>query len=165
MVQRPRSGIPASFWLTAILATSSSATPILFGGDLSRLLDSALTGVSSSVKGLFKAGTAFPVSIRNQRCKVYPGDWNWPSELAWETLNKLTDNRLLQPSPQASVCYDGPLYNGAKCEEMTATWNRSYSHFIDPIEMMSPVAYVTSTHLRIAGGTYTDFVRQPLGKE
>lgn len=140
MVQRPRSGLPASFWFTAILATSSSATPMLFGGEFSRSLDTALTGLSSNLKDLFKCGTSSPASIGKQRCKVYPGDWNWPSDLAWETLNKLTDNRLLNPSPQASACYNGPLYDDAKCQEMTATWNRSYSHFIDPIEMMSPVA-------------------------
>ena len=140
MVQRPRSGLPVHLWFTAILAASSSATPILFERDLSQLLDSTLTGVSSRIKDLFKVGTSLPTSIGKQRCKVYPGDANWPCDLAWETLNKLTDNRLLQPSPQASACYNGPLYDGAKCQEMTATWNRSYSHFIDPIEMMSPVA-------------------------
>ncbi|KAF2689408.1 FAD binding domain-containing protein [Lentithecium fluviatile CBS 122367] len=141
MARRSRNGLSTSFWFAATLAAASTATPILFGGDISRLVDSTLKGVSSNLKGLFLPGTSLSALIGEQRCKVYPGDANWPSDLAWETLNKLTDNRLLtKPAPQASVCYNGPLYDGAKCEEITATWNRSYSHFVDPIEMMSPVA-------------------------
>ncbi|KAF2712547.1 FAD binding domain-containing protein [Pleomassaria siparia CBS 279.74] len=99
-----------TFWATVFLVASTGATPV----------DS---------------------SSSTSRCKVYPGDAAWPSDDAWAKLNKATDNRLLiKPEPQASVCYNGPLYDAAKCAELTTDWGRSYTHFDDPIEMMSPVA-------------------------
>src|SRR5262245_54058669 len=138
MERRSRTTFSTPFWFSLLLAASATAKPILSGADLVNLVDSTLKGVSSNVKDLFLFGSSPSVT---SSCKVYPGDANWPSNEAWEKLDELTDNRLLtRPEPQASVCYNGPLYDAEKCAEITAVWSRSYSHFIDPIEMMSPVA-------------------------
>lgn len=138
MARRACNTVSASFWITAFLAASTTATPISPGVDLVQLVDSKLKDASSSLKDLFLSG---PGGKNSSRCKVYPGDADWPSDEAWAKLNEVTDNRLLtRPEPQASVCYNGPLFDAEKCAEMTAVWSSSYTHFDDPIEMMSPVA-------------------------
>lgn len=134
----------ANALLLASLAGPSDASPLFFGNGLKNIfesVDSRLKGLSTKITNLFLPGTLLPSTGTTPRCKVYPGDQNWPSEQAWETLNKMTDNRLLvKPRPQASVCYNGPDYNGEKCAAITKTWSSSYSHMHDPIEAMLPVA-------------------------
>lgn len=140
MDRRTRYGFSA-WWFTALLAALSAANPVLSGADLVRAVDSTLTSVSAALKGLFLPESLQAPSNRTSRCKVYPGDPEWPSDEAWAKLDELTDHRLLaRPEPQAAVCYNGPLYDAEKCAQITATWNSSYTHYIDPIEMMSPVA-------------------------
>ncbi|KAF9738247.1 hypothetical protein PMIN04_001604 [Paraphaeosphaeria minitans] len=112
--------------LLALLATSATATPII-------------TPASWDVRSLFLSKTA--PNNTSSRCKVYPGDRNWPSDEAWANLNKRVDNRLLdRPEPLASVCYSGARYNAEECVKVTAHWNESYSHFDNAVEIMSPVA-------------------------
>ncbi|KAF2636417.1 FAD binding domain-containing protein [Massarina eburnea CBS 473.64] len=134
-----------SFWVAALLplAITSTTSPVSpdSGNEWIDFVDSKLKNVASNLKDLHHSGVSPPKSITSSRCKIYPGDASWPSDEAWGTLNTLTDNRLLnRPDPQASVCYDGPLFNATKCDELAAVWSVSYSHYIDPIEMMSPVA-------------------------
>ncbi|KAJ4363200.1 hypothetical protein N0V83_010320 [Neocucurbitaria cava] len=138
----------ASFTLSlaALLAGSTIASPLLsLKVDTGILnLDLDLKDIDSSIKSLFLPGssTSRPPTNTTSRCKVYPGDLEWPSEEAWSHLDALTNNRLLEaPTPLAAVCYPGEGYNGTKCAEYTvANWQRSYLHMVDPIEMMSPVA-------------------------
>lgn len=134
MNHRSLSAFCLSFWITDFLAGSASATPIQpKANTLQGLWDSLWTTSYSTV--------TVPSTESTSRCKVYPGDANWPSDEAWMMLNQATDNRLLiKPQPQASVCYNGPFYNEAKCAEITPVWGSSYTHIDDPIEMMSPVA-------------------------
>ncbi|KAF2447175.1 FAD binding domain-containing protein [Karstenula rhodostoma CBS 690.94] len=125
--------------LLALLATSATATPILTPANWMRMVDNSLKGVAADVRSLFLSGTA--PNNTSSRCKVYPGDRNWPSDETWANLNKLVENRLLdRPEPLASVCYNGTLYNAEECVKVTAHWNESYSHFDNAVEMMSPVA-------------------------
>ncbi|KAJ4297487.1 hypothetical protein N0V90_005379 [Kalmusia sp. IMI 367209] len=138
MGQQHRKG-PKSVWLATFLAASTTAAPVLSSAGLSRVVDNTLKGVAADIKHLFLSGTA-PVH-GSSKCKVYPGDQNWPSDETWSRLNHLVDSRLLsKPDPLASVCYNGPLYDPSACAQLTAHWNESYAHFGDPIDMMSPVA-------------------------
>lgn len=126
------------FWVTALLAATSTANPVLPTTHASITISTAGNG---SHADLFLPGTAPPPHVTSSRCKIYPGDANWPSDAAWEALNQVTDNRLLNsPAPQASACYEGPLYDAEKCAQLTSTWSSSYTHYDDPVEMMSPVA-------------------------
>lgn len=125
-------------WFLAFLAISTSANPVLTPTSSKRVVGNTLKGVAKDVKNLFLAATA--PQFGSSRCKVYPGDQDWPSDEAWEELNQVVDGRLLnRPDPIASVCYDGPLYNLDECAKVTAHWNESYSHFDNAVEMMSPV--------------------------
>lgn len=145
VIARVRSRSPASASRLLVFAVLYSATsyasPIFPGSGLKDLIESSLEGVSSKLSNLFLPDWSSPTH-KTSRCKVYPGDAAWPSYEAWSKLNALTDNRLLaKPTPPAAVCYPNePVYNAEKCATLTASWNISYSHFIDPISMMSPVA-------------------------
>ncbi|KAH8729009.1 hypothetical protein GQ44DRAFT_823760 [Phaeosphaeriaceae sp. PMI808] len=132
-------------WFTAFLAASSTAFPMLSGSlELGSLnVDIDLKDVTSSVKNLFLPQCGNTPVKRTSRCKVYPGDADWPSDEAWTQLNDLSGGRLIaEPTPLAAVCYpDQPSYDAAKCATYTVPqWQRSYMHFNDPIEVMSPVA-------------------------
>jgi hypothetical protein len=134
-----------SIWLVAFLATSSRASPILSTSlDTGCLdIDIDLKDVSYSLRYLFlPSSDNYPIA-NHTRCKVYPGDAEWPSDHAWAQLNDLSGGRLIaEPTPLAAVCYtDQPTYDAVKCATYTTPeWQRSYMHMIDPIEMMSPVA-------------------------
>lgn len=74
-------------------------------------------------------------------CKVYPGDAAWPSETTWANLNKLTNGSLIKTIPQAAPCYQGPLYDPAKCATLTTNWTNTYTHIGDPVEMFGSPVY------------------------
>lgn len=129
--------------LAAAVATASpllprQVNPVVFHAhtDLQR--------VSPALKILFESGGSSLNKPTNatSRCKVYPDDPAWPSDEAWAQLNELTGGHLIsRPTPKAAVCYPGEDYNATKCSEYTvAAWQKSYLHFVDPIEIMSPVA-------------------------
>lgn len=127
------------------LAVRTTASPLLSVDVNLGLLDVSLDlkNVGSAIKDLFLPGGGTPPPASTSRCKVYPEDPEWPSDEAWSTLDKLTDNRLIaEPTPLAAVCYPSDdSYDAAKCAEYTlAAWQKSYMHMHDPIEMMSPVA-------------------------
>lgn len=135
-----------TFWLAALAAASTAASP-----DVSASIEASvlipevdLQGVSPLVKSLFLplSSGATPPKNSTSRCKVYPGDPEWPSDEAWSQLSKLTGDRVITaPTPRAAVCYPGEDQNAAECSRYTVSeWQKSYLHMIDPIEMMSPVA-------------------------
>ncbi|USP77380.1 hypothetical protein yc1106_04654 [Curvularia clavata] len=135
-----------TFWLAALAVASTAASP-----NLSASLEASvfipeldLQNVSPVVKSLFLPLTSGSTPSKNStsKCKVYPGDPEWPSDEAWSQLSKLTGDRVITaPTPRAAVCYAGEEYNAAECSRYTVSeWQKSYLHMIDPIEMMSPVA-------------------------
>jgi hypothetical protein len=134
-----------TLWLTALLATSAGATPILSSNLNPSCLhaDLDLKDVSAPLKPLFVPNSNASPNVTNARCKVYPDDAAWPSNEAWTQLNNLSGGRLIaEPTPLAAVCYpDQAGYNATKCASYTTSeWQRSYMHMHDPIEMLSPVA-------------------------
>ncbi|PGH17444.1 hypothetical protein AJ80_04814 [Polytolypa hystricis UAMH7299] len=129
-----------AIWAAALLASPASASICLFDSEKIQLTADKLEGLSPANAGLFKFGPLAATERKtSSQCKVFPGDKDWPSEDAWASLNKVADNQLLKPRPKAAVCYNGPEYNPAACEQMTANWTNSYIHLDDPIEMFSPV--------------------------
>jgi len=133
------------FLITAFLAASSTASPLLSANLNPNVLHAEidLQNVESSIKSFFLPGSP-PHNAGNttSKCKVYPGDAEWPSDQAWAQLSNLTGNRLIaKPAPLASVCYPGADFNSTKCSEYSVPeWQNSHLPMNDPIEMMSPVA-------------------------
>lgn len=101
----------------ALLAGAAHAAPSLFKSEKVQLTSADIDSVAFS--GLFQFGSLEPSKRDEKRCKVYPGDSDWPSEESWESLNALTDERLLRPRPQAAACYQGSEYDADACDEMT----------------------------------------------
>ncbi|EMD63114.1 hypothetical protein GGP41_005140 [Bipolaris sorokiniana] len=135
-----------TLWLTALAAASAAASPHVSAKVESNVFNAEvdLQGLSPTVKALFspRSSSITPPKNSTSRCKVYPGDPEWPSDEAWSQLSKLTGDRVITaPTPRAAVCYPGEDYNAAECSKYTVTeWQKSYLHMVDPIEMMSPVA-------------------------
>ncbi|RYP80263.1 hypothetical protein DL769_002565 [Monosporascus sp. CRB-8-3] len=66
-------------------------------------------------------------SSRPPRCRVFPGDEDWPSERKWKIFNKLLGNALIPTTPLAAPCYSNwGVYDAAKCEAITANWGDAY---------------------------------------
>lgn len=58
------------------------------------------------------------------QCKVFPGDADWPSPLAWNVLNLLSGGALIKTIPLAASCYkDWQEYNETECEYITNNWS------------------------------------------
>ncbi|RYP69723.1 hypothetical protein DL771_005925 [Monosporascus sp. 5C6A] len=74
------------------------------------------------------------------KCRVFPGDEDWPSERKWKIFNKLLGNALIPTTPLAAPCYpDWEVYDAAKCEAITANWGDAYIHEDDPTSVMWPI--------------------------
>ncbi|KAK4156094.1 hypothetical protein C8A00DRAFT_12939 [Chaetomidium leptoderma] len=73
-------------------------------------------------------------------CKVYPGDWRWPSRLTWTVFNLVTGGALIETVPIGAVCYrNSGVYNQAKCANIIQNWAQSDTHANDPTSVMSPL--------------------------
>jgi hypothetical protein len=58
------------------------------------------------------------------KCKVFPGDSNWPSPITWEVFNLLSGDALIKTVPLAAPCFsDWPEYNATLCASITSLWN------------------------------------------
>lgn len=59
-------------------------------------------------------------------CKVYPGDWRWPSRLTWGVFNLLTGGALIETVPIGAVCYpNSGVYDAKKCSSIIEHWTES----------------------------------------
>lgn len=74
----------------------------------------------------FKRADLLP---KDNACKNFPGDANWPSEESWSQLNETTNGALLKPIPVASVCYNSTAYNDfavSACNAVSASWSTEF---------------------------------------
>jgi hypothetical protein len=63
----------------------------------------------------------------NIRCKVFPGDADWPTAKEWTLLNTTLGGALLRPEPLAAACYpNDPLFNAEQCNLLLATRSRVF---------------------------------------
>lgn len=67
-----------------------------------------------------------------QRCKVFPGDPNWPNNVVWGLFNLMTGGALREPTPLAAPCYDGPWgpYDQGECNRVTGEWMTSKLQYV-----------------------------------
>lgn len=97
------------------------------------------------------------------KCKVFPGDTAWPTEVEWTALNSTLGGVLLQPIPLGAVCHDvflrrpspannatGPAataavpippsshYNATQCAALTRGMARTRELIDDPLAVMTP---------------------------
>lgn len=63
----------------------------------------------------------------NDRCRVMPGDEDWPNKFEWFALDLLTGGALIEGKPQAAACYeDWPEYDPEECKVITSNWTNPY---------------------------------------
>ncbi|KAF2473186.1 FAD/FMN-containing isoamyl alcohol oxidase-like protein MreA [Lindgomyces ingoldianus] len=54
-------------------------------------------------------------SVSTKRCKIFPGDADWPSPKKWNDFNLTLGGALIKGFPPAAACYPGPNYDEARC--------------------------------------------------
>ena len=66
---------------------------------------------------------ASPANYTNSRCRVLPGDYDWPSIAQWDKLNNtIVGGKLILNVPLGSPCHD-PTYNAAQCAAIRQGWD------------------------------------------
>lgn len=78
------------------------------------------------------ASPASSSAIRHETyptCRYLVGDWQWPSQPSWASLNASVDGRLIATVPLATVCHD-PTYDEAKCLALQQTWPFSQTQLV-----------------------------------
>ncbi|KAK0656943.1 isoamyl alcohol oxidase-like protein [Cercophora newfieldiana] len=75
------------------------------------------------------------------KCKVFPGDANWPSDKAWKTFNASLGGALIKTIPLAAPCYNNwpQVRDAAKCQQITENWNSPRLHIEDPTSAQFPI--------------------------
>ncbi|KAK7911691.1 hypothetical protein PG985_014172 [Apiospora marii] len=82
-----------------------------------------------------------PVKSRSDNvshCHVLPGDQDWPSTPAWDTLNTTIGGKLIKTVPIGTVCHS-PGYNEVACQELQNKWSEPATHYDSSSSVM--VAY------------------------
>ncbi|KAK0642103.1 hypothetical protein B0T16DRAFT_516705 [Cercophora newfieldiana] len=83
----------------------------------------------------------------NAKCKLFPGDADWPSKPLWSIFNLLTGNALIETVPIGAVCYENSgYYSEPACKELLAGWTKSDTHVRDPTSVMSPLFQGETCH-------------------
>jgi hypothetical protein len=113
--------------------TDSPAGVELFSVEAVQLTDEGLRAASAQANSSTDVLTLFgfedSISAANTRrlaqrsggCKVFPGDWNYPSSLVWNIFDSLLGRALIKTTPVAAPCYkDFGVYDEAKCADITA---------------------------------------------
>lgn len=73
-----------------------------------------------------------------RKCKTYPGDQDWPSDLQWKDLNTTVKGALIRTIPEASPCYrNGTAVNSTQCQSLTGNWSNSTLRIEDPTSIRS----------------------------
>ncbi|KAK0111243.1 hypothetical protein ONS95_001616 [Cadophora gregata] len=117
----------------------------LFNFETLQLTEEGLSQLDKNTSALFQFDNSDEATDELERrssrsCKVFPGDFLWPSDIFWDIFNWVLGNdALIKTVPLASPCYNGAYYNAAKCATLYANWTNSIIHMNDPTSMMSPV--------------------------
>ncbi|EFQ27999.1 FAD binding domain-containing protein [Colletotrichum graminicola] len=149
-------------------APAAAAAAGLFTEENVQLTDAVLanlTALELSNISLFSFEDSYSVAKRSLfgRCKTYPGDFLYPTDLIWNIFDLLLGGALTKTVPEASVCYnDFGNFDKAKCDFLTANWvNGSYIHTEDPtainavlfegLSCMPPTINVGETDCKVGG--------------
>ncbi|OQE29394.1 hypothetical protein PENSTE_c002G02164 [Penicillium steckii] len=127
--------------VSRVAVQSSSGAP-LFESETLQLTDSSLSHLSKNESALFDFGKNDSTLHTRSfgACKVFPGDWLWPSNWVWWLFDELLGNALIKTVPLAASCYSSwPEYDAEKCSTLNSEWNDSNIHAADPASVMWPL--------------------------
>ena len=76
------------------------------------------------------AESAQPSPLADRRCRVFPGDPDWPSADVWKDLNTTLNGALIKAVPAASPCYKQTAFNDydeSKCNAISGNWSGGFN--------------------------------------
>ncbi|KAJ5397076.1 hypothetical protein N7509_005189 [Penicillium cosmopolitanum] len=125
------------------VAVESSSNAPLFESETLQLTDESLSHLSKNQSAYFdfaKNDSSLHTRTFGNGCKVFPGDWLWPSEWVWWLFDELLGGALIKTVPLAASCYKSwPEYDANECETLTSEWTDSNIHAADPASVMWPL--------------------------
>ncbi|OOQ85091.1 FAD binding domain protein [Penicillium brasilianum] len=132
---------PVTAQVAEQVSSSSAAGVPLFTSETLQLTEDALSSLSSNQSALFQFGNASSLSARTvSGCKVYPGDFWWPSKLVWSLFDKVLGGALIKTVPLAASCYSSwGEYDADTCATITDDWTNSNLHAADAASVMWPL--------------------------
>ena len=118
------------------VSTPSSSNSPLFESETLQLTDESLSHLAKNQSVYFdfaKNETSTLQSRTFGACKVFPGDWLWPSEWVWWLFDELLGGALIKTVPEAAPCYGSEgSFSSPICQALTSSWNNSSLRIDDP---------------------------------
>ncbi|KAJ5592411.1 hypothetical protein N7537_009315 [Penicillium hordei] len=128
--------------LVGQVSPASIAGAPLFDSEKLQLTDRDIAKLSPNQSALVKFGShgAYKPTRPTRKCKVFPGDHQWPSQSAWSALDNLLGGALIKTVPLAASCYSSwPEYDSEECARISSQWTDSHLHAADPASAMWPL--------------------------
>lgn len=119
---------PVSAQVVEQVSSDSQSGVPLFTSETLQLTDAALANVSSNQSALFEFGNSSSTLTTRTvgGCKVFPGDFWWPSNFVWSLFDKFLGGALIKTVPLAASCYSSwPQYDANECAAITNDWTDS----------------------------------------
>ncbi|KAJ5459900.1 uncharacterized protein N7458_001452 [Penicillium daleae] len=132
---------PVTAQVVEQVSSDSQAGVPLFTSETLQLTADALATLSQNQSTLFQFGNSSTLSARTVGgCKVFPGDFWWPSSLVWTLFDKVLGGALIKTVPLAASCYSSwPEYDADTCATITDDWTNSNLHAADSASVMWPL--------------------------
>lgn len=121
-------------------SSASVAGAPLFESEKFQLTDHDIAKLNHSQSALVKFGShgADKHARPTGKCKVFPGDHQWPSRSAWSTLDNLLGGALIKTVPLAASCYSSwPEYDSEECTRISSQWTDSHLQLVHPTHVQT----------------------------
>jgi hypothetical protein len=129
----------------------SSALAYNFPNEAIQLSEAGVEGNPDLAFGNVKALN----QVNKTKCKLWPGDADWPSDTRWNAFNSSLGGALIKGIPPASYCYPGDGFDGAKCAAARAGFSSIVFFMEDPVSPSGQWQTGNSCPLPISNANYT----------
>ena len=111
-----------------------SVSAVNFPYELAQLTESEVQKFPAIAFGNLSSSTD---SYKGLRCRVGPGDHDWPSDQEWAAFNQSLEGKLLKPVPPGAVCYPGSHYDKDKCQFVVGPAASTRFFLDEPVNVMT----------------------------
>ncbi|TFK32570.1 hypothetical protein BDQ12DRAFT_707610 [Crucibulum laeve] len=129
--------------ILSVLHGSLAASALVSTGPADSRLDIEKTVLIDSEVSLYPDLAFEDVHLQDiasrRKCRVFPGDPDWPSSASWNQLKALVGDNLVMPDPIGKVCYTGREFDANACATVEQQWSNSTLHADHPSSVMSPL--------------------------
>ena len=120
--------------LQPFISLASAAISVNFSWEASQL---AVNETANYPDIAFGDATGVNATYQGPKCRVAPGDPEWPTFEDWTKFNKTLGGVLLQPSPPGAVCYrNHPRYDAAQCAFLLSSARTTRFYSDDPVTVL-----------------------------